>query len=170
MKVPDSESPQPTMATLKATFYRIPQKPKKPRRRPKWNHFSSLRAFLERSSTSWSNASDISWWQKRPGTATQQGVLGHPSPGGHRCFFGPTKLFSSYCSKLQSYRHSVGWTNSLSCPKYKATNSTLAHLSSCHTHLTDQWLQLHVSLVHVSACSFAVSQASDLALLVGYVA
>ena len=26
------------------------------------------------------------------------------------------------------------------------------------------------SLVHVSACSFAVSQASDLALLVGYVA
>ena len=32
------------------------------------------------------------------------------------------------------------------------------------------WLQLHASLVHVSACSFAVSQASDLALLVGYVA
>ena len=29
---------------------------------------------------------------------------------------------------------------------------------------------VHVSLVHVSACSFAVSQASDLALLVGYVA
>ena len=29
---------------------------------------------------------------------------------------------------------------------------------------------LHVSLVHVSACSFAVSQASDLALQVGYVA
>ena len=32
------------------------------------------------------------------------------------------------------------------------------------------WLQLHASLVHVSACSSAVSQASDLALLVGYVA
>ena len=37
-------------------------------------------------------------------------------------------------------------------------------------HWTAVWLQLHVSLVHVSACSFAVSQASDLALLVGYVA
>ena len=35
---------------------------------------------------------------------------------------------------------------------------------------TELWLQLHVSLVYVSACSFAVSQASDLALLVGYVA
>ena len=30
--------------------------------------------------------------------------------------------------------------------------------------------QCEKSLVHVSACSFAVSQASDLALLVGYVA
>ena len=29
-------------------------------------------------------------------------------------------------------------------------------------------VRFHVSLVHVSACSFAVSQASDLALLVGY--
>ena len=29
---------------------------------------------------------------------------------------------------------------------------------------------LHVSLVHVSACLFAVSQTSDFALLVGYVA
>ena len=38
------------------------------------------------------------------------------------------------------------------------------------SHWTAVWLQLHVSLVHVSACSFAVSQASDLALLVGYVA
>ena len=37
-------------------------------------------------------------------------------------------------------------------------------------HWTAVWLQLHVSLVHVSACSFAVSQASYLALLVGYVA
>ena len=36
-------------------------------------------------------------------------------------------------------------------------------------HWTAVWLQLHVSLVHISACSFAVSQASDLALLVGYV-
>ena len=35
---------------------------------------------------------------------------------------------------------------------------------------TDVWLELHVSLVHVSACSFAVSQASDLPLLFGYVA
>ena len=35
---------------------------------------------------------------------------------------------------------------------------------------TAVWLQLHASLVHVSACSFAVSQESELALLVGYVA
>ena len=34
---------------------------------------------------------------------------------------------------------------------------------------TAVWLQLHASLVHVSACSFAVSQASDLGLLVEYV-
>ena len=41
----------------------------------------------------------------------------------------------------------------------------------CHWfHWTAVWLQLHVSLVHVSSCSFAVSQASDLTLLVGYVA
>ena len=37
-------------------------------------------------------------------------------------------------------------------------------------HWTAVWLQLHVSLVHGSACSFAASQASDLTLLVGYVA
>ena len=41
----------------------------------------------------------------------------------------------------------------------------------CHWfHWTAVSLQLHVSLVHVSACSFAVSQAGDLELLVGYVA
>ena len=36
-------------------------------------------------------------------------------------------------------------------------------------HCIAVWLQLHVSLVHISACSFAVSQTSDLAYLVGYV-
>ena len=33
-------------------------------------------------------------------------------------------------------------------------------------HWTAVWLQLHVSLVHVSACSFTVSQTSDLVLVV----
>ena len=44
-------------------------------------------------------------------------------------------------------------------------------IDHCHwVHWTAVWLQLHVSLVHVSTCSFVVSQASDLALLVWYVA
>ena len=48
-------------------------------------------------------------------------------------------------------------------------SSPLVPLGSCLTAAV--WLQLHASLVHVSACLFAVSQASDLALLlVWYVA
>ena len=43
-------------------------------------------------------------------------------------------------------------------------SSPLVPLDSCLTAAA------YVSLVHVSACSFAVLQASDLALLVGYVA
>ena len=43
-------------------------------------------------------------------------------------------------------------------------SSPLVPLDSCLTAAA------YVSLVHVSACSFAVSQASDLVLLVGYVA
>ena len=46
-------------------------------------------------------------------------------------------LRSGYCSRLQSYRHSVGWADGLTCPDCRSTDHTVAHLFSCPSQPTD---------------------------------
>ena len=74
------------------------------------------------------------------------------------------------CCKIKD-GHPLGIGNTRAQPlRMLATIVTLYRSSPYWFHWTAVWQQLHVSIVHVNACSFALSQASDLALLVGYVA
>ena len=44
---------------------------------------------------------------------------------------------SGHCSRLMSYRHSVGWADDPTFPDCRSTDHTVAHLLSCPTHRTD---------------------------------
>ena len=48
-----------------------------------------------------------------------------------------SQLRSGYCSRLASYRHSVGWTESPTCPKCRAVDQSVTHLFSCPEAPTD---------------------------------
>ena len=48
-----------------------------------------------------------------------------------------SQLRSGHCSRLQAYRHSVGWADDPTCPDCRSTYHTVAHLFSCPTHPTD---------------------------------
>ena len=47
------------------------------------------------------------------------------------------QLRSCHCSRLQSYRHSVGRADDPTCPDCRSTDHTVAHLFRCPTHPTD---------------------------------
>ena len=68
-----------------------------------------------------------------------------------------------------STHNSYGGVNSLNSVPYRRYTYVYrsSPLVAIRMYSTDH---RHVSLVHVNTCSFAVSQASDLALLVGFVA
>ena len=48
-----------------------------------------------------------------------------------------SQLRSGHCSRLMSYRHSVGWVDDPTCPDCCSTDQTVAHLFSCPTHPKD---------------------------------
>ena len=56
-------------------------------------------------------------------------------PRAHRSVL--SQLRSGYCSRLASYRHSVGWTESPLCPLCRASDHTVPHLFSCPEAPTD---------------------------------
>ena len=56
-------------------------------------------------------------------------------PRSYRCTL--SKLRWGYCSRLQSYRHSVGWADDPTCPDCYSTDHTVAYLFSCTRHPTD---------------------------------
>jgi len=47
------------------------------------------------------------------------------------------QLRSGYCSRLASYRHSVGWSDTDLCPDCQAAPQTSHHLFNCPEHPTD---------------------------------
>ena len=47
------------------------------------------------------------------------------------------QLHSGYCLRLQSYCHSVGWTNLPTCPDCCSADHSVTHLFICPTHATD---------------------------------
>ena len=80
---------------------------------------SSLEACWRRVLTPWPDASyKARWWGDRPVSGTQQSTHGQPPPIDSAEQLLPrsyrsalSQLRSDYCSKLQSYRHSVGWAD-----------------------------------------------------------
>ena len=48
-----------------------------------------------------------------------------------------SQLRSGYCSRLASYRHSVGWIESPLCPLCRTAKHTVPHLFSCPEAPTD---------------------------------
>ena len=56
-------------------------------------------------------------------------------PRAHRVVL--SQLRSGYCSRLASYRHSVGWIESPLCPLCRASDQTVPHLFSCPEAPTD---------------------------------
>ena len=48
-----------------------------------------------------------------------------------------SQLRSGHFSRLQSYRHSVGWADDPTCPDCRSTIHTVGHLFSCPTHPAD---------------------------------
>ena len=81
-----------------------------------------------------------------PVPCAQQGANGSPSlqlTQPNNCYHGHSAAPSLSsapainCSRLQAYRHSVGWADDPTCPDCCSTDHTVAHLFSCPTHLTD---------------------------------
>jgi len=56
-------------------------------------------------------------------------------PRAHRSIL--SQLRSGHCSRLASYRHSVGWSESPLCPDCLAVDHTVAHIFSCPVSPTD---------------------------------
>ena len=91
-----------------------------------------------------------------PVSGTKQSAHGHPLPlqlTQPNCFPGHAKApfprpRSGYFSRLQFYRHSVGWANDPTCPDCHSTDQcdhTVAHLFSFPSHPTylapgDMWV------------------------------
>ena len=48
-----------------------------------------------------------------------------------------SQLRSDHCSRLQAYRHSVGWADDTTCTDCSSIDHTVAHLFSCPSHPTD---------------------------------
>ena len=74
-----------------------------------------------------------------------------------------SQLRSGHCSRLQSYRHSVGWADDPTCPNCRSADHTVAHLFSCPTQPTDlapgdMW----VASLQVAHFLAGLSQFSDL--------
>ena len=80
-----------------------------------------------------------------PVSGTQQGAPGSPTPPidpaeqllPRSLRTDLSQLRSGHCSRLQAYRHSVGWADDPTCPDCRSTDHTVALLFSYPTHLTD---------------------------------
>ena len=74
-----------------------------------------------------------------------------------------SQLRSGHCSRLQSYRHSLGWVDDPSCHECRSTDHTVAHLFSCPTYPTDLALgDMWTSLLQIAQFLAGLPQFSDL--------
>ena len=87
-------------------------------------------------------------WGNHQVSGTQQSAHGHssnrPSPTTAAWSYRSalSQLRSGCCSRLQSYRQSVGWADDPTCPDCHSTDHTVAHLFSCPTHPKDLVLRV----------------------------
>ena len=162
---PTDPRPLRLRATLQASYHRNPKRPAC----RKWRPLSSLVACCKR----WRLPLARLFLQGRMideivlSQAPNKVLMATPPP------IDPTavpilpkalsQLLSNYCSRLNSYRHSVDWANDPTCPDSHSTDHMVALHFSCPTHPTflvpgDMW----VAPLHFDHFLAVLSQFSNL--------